>query len=235
MQGRRFASVDPELARPASSPTRHEATAQHVHDAIASAERARPPGRATRRRARRGALPRRRHPAPAALELAALAVREAASRGARPTPTSARRSTSSSTTRRARSRWRGPLAAAAARRAQRDRYVARGVTGVIAPWNFPLAIPAGMVGRRAGRPATPSSSSPPSRPRRCAKAVVDALHAGGVPPRRCTCCPAATRSAGARRRPARRTCRVHRLAAPSACRSSSAPRRSCPASATSSA
>jgi RHH-type proline utilization regulon transcriptional repressor/proline dehydrogenase/delta 1-pyrroline-5-carboxylate dehydrogenase len=60
------------------------------------------------------------------------------------------------------------------------RYVPRGVTGVIAPWNFPLAIAAGMVGAAL---ATGNAVvlKPAEQAPACAKAVVDALHAGGVP------------------------------------------------------
>jgi RHH-type transcriptional regulator, proline utilization regulon repressor / proline dehydrogenase / delta 1-pyrroline-5-carboxylate dehydrogenase len=60
------------------------------------------------------------------------------------------------------------------------RYSARGVTAVISPWNFPLAIPCGMV---AAALATgnavvlkPAEQSPAS-----ALALVEALRAGGVP------------------------------------------------------
>jgi RHH-type proline utilization regulon transcriptional repressor/proline dehydrogenase/delta 1-pyrroline-5-carboxylate dehydrogenase len=60
------------------------------------------------------------------------------------------------------------------------RYVPRGVTGVIAPWNFPLAIAAGMTSAAlaAGNAVVlkPAEQAPA-----CAKAVVDALHAAGVP------------------------------------------------------
>jgi len=60
------------------------------------------------------------------------------------------------------------------------RYVGRGVTGVIAPWNFPLAIAAGMVSAAL---ATGNAVvlKPAEQTPACAKAVVDALHAGGVP------------------------------------------------------
>ena len=60
------------------------------------------------------------------------------------------------------------------------RYVARGVTGVIAPWNFPLAIAAGMVSAAL---ATGNAVvlKPAEQTPACAKAVIDALHAGGVP------------------------------------------------------
>jgi RHH-type proline utilization regulon transcriptional repressor/proline dehydrogenase/delta 1-pyrroline-5-carboxylate dehydrogenase len=61
------------------------------------------------------------------------------------------------------------------------RYAPRGVTAVIAPWNFPLAIPAGMT---AAALATgnavvlkPAEQSPAS-----ALMLVRALHAAGVPP-----------------------------------------------------
>jgi RHH-type proline utilization regulon transcriptional repressor/proline dehydrogenase/delta 1-pyrroline-5-carboxylate dehydrogenase len=60
------------------------------------------------------------------------------------------------------------------------RYVPRGVVGVIAPWNFPLAIPTGMVagGLAAGNAVVlkPAEQSPA-----CAHALVSALHAAGVP------------------------------------------------------
>ena len=71
-------------------------------------------------------------------------VREAVARGRR--ATSARRSTSSSTTPAA--RWTSPRAPRCCRsRARRTRcaYAPRGVVAVISPWNFPLAIPLGMV------------------------------------------------------------------------------------------
>ncbi|MEA2419675.1 MAG: RHH-type transcriptional regulator, proline utilization regulon repressor / proline dehydrogenase [Thermoleophilaceae bacterium] len=63
----------------------------------------------------------------------------------------------------------------------RMRYAARGVVAVIAPWNFPLAIPCGMTAAAlaAGNAAVlkPAEQSPAS-----AGALVEALHAGGVPP-----------------------------------------------------
>ena len=58
------------------------------------------------------------------------------------------------------------------------RYAARGVVAVIGPWNFPLAIPCGMVaaGLATGNGVVlkPAEQSPA-----CAHAVVEALHAGG--------------------------------------------------------
>jgi len=60
-------------------------------------------------------------------------------------------------------------------------YVARGVTAVIAPWNFPLAIACGMSAAAivTGNPVVlkPAEQSPA-----CALALTDALLAGGVPP-----------------------------------------------------
>ena len=60
------------------------------------------------------------------------------------------------------------------------RYAPRGVAVVIAPWNFPLAIPCGMTAAAlaAGNAALlkPAEQSPAS-----AGALVDALHAAGVP------------------------------------------------------
>jgi RHH-type proline utilization regulon transcriptional repressor/proline dehydrogenase/delta 1-pyrroline-5-carboxylate dehydrogenase len=61
------------------------------------------------------------------------------------------------------------------------RYAPRGVAAVIAPWNFPLAIPCGMAAAAlaAGNAAIlkPAEQSPGS-----AGALVDALHEAGVPP-----------------------------------------------------
>jgi RHH-type proline utilization regulon transcriptional repressor/proline dehydrogenase/delta 1-pyrroline-5-carboxylate dehydrogenase len=60
------------------------------------------------------------------------------------------------------------------------RYVPRGVTAVISPWNFPLAIPTGMTAAAlaTGNAAVlkPAEQSPGS-----ALALVDALHEAGVP------------------------------------------------------
>jgi RHH-type proline utilization regulon transcriptional repressor/proline dehydrogenase/delta 1-pyrroline-5-carboxylate dehydrogenase len=60
------------------------------------------------------------------------------------------------------------------------RYVARGVVAVISPWNFPLAIPCGMVaaGLATGNAVVlkPAEQSPAS-----AALLVEALLAGGVP------------------------------------------------------
>jgi len=60
------------------------------------------------------------------------------------------------------------------------RYVARGVCAVIAPWNFPLAIPCGMTSAAlaTGNAVVlkPAEQSPA-----CGAAVVHALRAGGVP------------------------------------------------------
>jgi predicted delta-1-pyrroline-5-carboxylate dehydrogenase group 2 len=60
------------------------------------------------------------------------------------------------------------------------RYVPRGVAAVIAPWNFPLAIPTGMTAAAlaAGNAVAlkPAEQSPA-----CGAALVDALRAAGVP------------------------------------------------------
>ena len=213
VEGRRFASVDP------SNPTiivahAHGATAEHVRDAITRAEHGQKVwSQALRRRARRRALARRRHPAlPPARAHRAGRPRGAASRGPRPTATSARRSTSSSTTRTARSRWttRKPLIQLPGER-NAMRYVPRGVTGVIAPWNFPLAIAAGMVSAAL---ATGNAVvlKPAEQAPACAKAVVDALHAGGVPLDALLAAPRRRRAGqGAGRRPAHPHARLHRL------------------------
>jgi RHH-type proline utilization regulon transcriptional repressor/proline dehydrogenase/delta 1-pyrroline-5-carboxylate dehydrogenase len=59
-------------------------------------------------------------------------------------------------------------------------YVPRGVTAVISPWNFPLAIPCGMTAAAlaTGNPVVlkPAEQSPA-----CAHALVQALRASGVP------------------------------------------------------
>jgi predicted delta-1-pyrroline-5-carboxylate dehydrogenase group 2 len=60
------------------------------------------------------------------------------------------------------------------------RYVARGVTAVISPWNFPLAIPCGMA---AAALATGNSVvlKPAEQSPGCGLRLVEALRAGGVP------------------------------------------------------
>ncbi len=61
------------------------------------------------------------------------------------------------------------------------RYRPRGVAAVISPWNFPLAIPAGMTAAAlaAGNAVVlkPAEQAPA-----CALALVEALHSAGVPP-----------------------------------------------------
>ncbi|MDX6721355.1 MAG: RHH-type transcriptional regulator, proline utilization regulon repressor / proline dehydrogenase, partial [Solirubrobacteraceae bacterium] len=61
------------------------------------------------------------------------------------------------------------------------RYAPRGVCAVIAPWNFPLAIPTGMA---AAALATGNSVvlKPAEQAPACGLRVVEALRAGGVPP-----------------------------------------------------
>ena len=63
----------------------------------------------------------------------------------------------------------------------RLRYRARGVTAVIAPWNFPLAIPAGMT---AAALATGNAAllKPAEQSPGCAGELVSILRAAGVPP-----------------------------------------------------
>ena len=60
------------------------------------------------------------------------------------------------------------------------RYFPRGVCAVIAPWNFPLAIPTGMMAAALATGNTvvfkPAEQTPA-----CGHAVVEALHAAGVP------------------------------------------------------
>jgi RHH-type proline utilization regulon transcriptional repressor/proline dehydrogenase/delta 1-pyrroline-5-carboxylate dehydrogenase len=61
------------------------------------------------------------------------------------------------------------------------RYAARGVTAVVSPWNFPLAIPCGMTSAAL---ATGNSVvlKPAEQSPACALRLVQALRAGGVPP-----------------------------------------------------
>jgi RHH-type proline utilization regulon transcriptional repressor/proline dehydrogenase/delta 1-pyrroline-5-carboxylate dehydrogenase len=60
------------------------------------------------------------------------------------------------------------------------RYAARGVCVVVSPWNFPIAIPTGMV---AAALATGNAAilKPAEQSPGCGAAVVEALRAGGVP------------------------------------------------------
>jgi RHH-type transcriptional regulator, proline utilization regulon repressor / proline dehydrogenase / delta 1-pyrroline-5-carboxylate dehydrogenase len=60
------------------------------------------------------------------------------------------------------------------------RYAARGVTAVISPWNFPLAIPLGMT---AAALATGNTAvlKPAEQAPGCALALLEALREGGVP------------------------------------------------------
>ena len=75
---------------------------------------------------------------------------------------------------------RGPKLAQVPGERNTMRYVPRGVVAVIAPWNFPLAIPTGMTaaGLAAGNAVVlkPAEQSPG-----CALALVQALHRAGVP------------------------------------------------------
>jgi RHH-type transcriptional regulator, proline utilization regulon repressor / proline dehydrogenase / delta 1-pyrroline-5-carboxylate dehydrogenase len=75
----------------------------------------------------------------------------------------------------------GPALLQVAGERNRMRYAPRGVVAVISPWNFPLAIPAGMTvgGLAAGNAVIlkPAEQSPAS-----ALMLVEALHQAGVPP-----------------------------------------------------
>jgi RHH-type proline utilization regulon transcriptional repressor/proline dehydrogenase/delta 1-pyrroline-5-carboxylate dehydrogenase len=181
VHGRRFASVDPSM------PTRivahaHEATAAHVQDAVSRAEQghakwSRTPAaqRAAALHRAAGILRARR------LELAALAVREAGKPWAEADADVAEAIDFLVYYAQGALELDGgkPLIQLPGER-NRMRYVARGVTGVIAPWNFPLAIAAGMT---AAALATGNAVvlKPAEQAPACAKAIVDALHAGGVP------------------------------------------------------
>ena len=136
----------------------------------------------------------------------------ARSRGRRPTPTSARRSTSSSTTRSRRSRSSTATGSSSCPASATRSATPRAASSPsIGPWNFPLAIPCGMVaaGLATGNGVVlkPAEQSPA-----CAFAVVEALLRRGrprgrhqLPPRR------GRRRRRARRPPRRAHDRVHRL------------------------
>ena len=76
---------------------------------------------------------------------------------------------------------RGPALLDAPGERNRMRYFPRGVAAVISPWNFPLAIPAGMAGAAlaAGNAVVlkPAEQSPA-----CGLRLTEALHEAGVPP-----------------------------------------------------
>ncbi|MDE3130739.1 MAG: aldehyde dehydrogenase family protein, partial [Acidobacteriota bacterium] len=60
------------------------------------------------------------------------------------------------------------------------RYFPRGVCAVIAPWNFPLAIPTGMISAALGT-GNSVVFKPAEQTPACGHAIVEALHAAGVP------------------------------------------------------
>jgi RHH-type transcriptional regulator, proline utilization regulon repressor / proline dehydrogenase / delta 1-pyrroline-5-carboxylate dehydrogenase len=179
--GRVFASVDP------SSPTRivanaHEATAAHVKDAVGRAEQGhkawsrKPAADRAAALSRAADILRSRR-----LELTALAVREAGKPWAEADGDVCEAIDFLEYYAHGALALDGgkPLIQLPGER-NAMRYVGRGVTGVIAPWNFPLAIAAGMVSAAL---ATGNAVvlKPAEQAPACAKAVVDALHAGGVP------------------------------------------------------
>jgi RHH-type proline utilization regulon transcriptional repressor/proline dehydrogenase/delta 1-pyrroline-5-carboxylate dehydrogenase len=76
---------------------------------------------------------------------------------------------------------RGPELLQAPGERNQQRYAPRGVAAVIAPWNFPLAIPAGMT---AASLATGNAAvlKPAEQSPACGYELVRALHEAGVPP-----------------------------------------------------
>ena len=137
----------------------------------------------------------------------------APSRGRRPTPTCARRSTSSSTTRAAAIELDAgaPLLQVPGERNEL-RYLPRGVAAVISPWNFPIAIPCGMT---AAALATGNAVvlKPAEQAPACGLRIVEALRAGGVPPAAISLLPGEGEVGAALvRHPGRRDDRVHRIA-----------------------
>ena len=217
--GRKFASVDP------SSPTRvvahaHEATAQHVRDAIAQrgegpqglVAQARPDRAAALSRAA-GILRTRR------LELTALAVREAGKPWAEADADVCEAIDFLEYY--AAARWRSAAAALISCRARATRCATSAAAyGRDRAVELPAGDRRGMVGAAL---ATGNAVvlKPAEQTPACAKAVVDALHAGGVPLDALASSPAATRRAR-RWSPTRASTRSPSPApAPSACRSSS--------------
>ncbi len=90
-------------------------------------------------------------------------------------------------------------------------YAPRGVAAVISPWNFPIAIPAGMV---AGALATGNTVvlKPAEQSPGCALALVEALHEAGVPAEALALLPGFGEVGAALvRHPAIASDRVHRL------------------------
>ena len=182
VRGEAFASVDP------SAPERvvaraHAATAAHVDAAIGRAVEAPARRGARTSAAERAAVLRRAAELLRArrLELAALAVRECG----KPWPEADGDVCEAidfleyyAAGAEALGRGRALIQLPGERNTMR--YVPRGVTGVIAPWNFPLAILCGMTSAAL---ATGNAVvvKPAEQAPACAKAVVDALHAAGVP------------------------------------------------------
>ena len=73
----------------------------------------------------------------------------------------------------------------------------RGVMICISPWNFPLAIFTGQVAACLGAGNAVIAKPAEQTPLIAARAV-ELLHAAGVPPRRCSSCPATARPSGRR-------------------------------------
>ena len=112
-------------------------------------------------------------------------------------------------------------------------YIPRGVTAVISPWNFPLAIPCGMTAAALATGNTVVLKLAEQSPA-CALRLVQALRAGGVPPAaisllpgRATPAPSSSRMRGWRRsrspdrsRSGSRSSRRRRGRLPASCTSS---------------
>jgi RHH-type proline utilization regulon transcriptional repressor/proline dehydrogenase/delta 1-pyrroline-5-carboxylate dehydrogenase len=181
VEGRRFASVDPSSPATVVA-SAHAATVADAHEAVTRAERGqatwsrRPAAERAAALSRAAGILRARR-----LELAALAVRECGKPWAEADADVCEAIDFLEYYAAGALALEGgkPLLQLPGER-NAMRYVARGVTGVIAPWNFPLAIAAGMVSAAL---ATGNAVvlKPAEQAPACAKAVVDALHAGGVP------------------------------------------------------
>ena len=161
-----------------------------------------------------------------------------ASRSPRPTPTCARRSTSASTTdgRHSASRAGAPHRPGAGREPTRTPTSRAAIGVVISPWNFPLAIPTGMV-TAALVTGNAVLFKPAEQTPGVALRLVEVLHEAGVPPGVLAFLPGVGEEVGAYlvEHPAVAFVAFTGLEGASACRSSSGRPSSDPGSDTSSA
>ena len=215
--GNLLASVNPANPVRSSAPCIRERARSRV-------ERSKPGGRPSRRgrTCRHSSAHDTCSPPPPSCDVASSSSRpgwstRSARAGPRPTATRPRRSTSSSTTRREMLRLRADRSRSiAVRRASENElvYVPLGVGVVIPPWNFPLAIMAGMttaalVAGNTRRPQAVARLAGRSRAK-----FVEVLEEAGFPPASSTSCPGSGDAVGDTLvdAPADALHRLHRLA-----------------------